>query len=659
MKKLASYYSEDIRTFLSQSNQEILGIIQSNNISHTITSKQIYAWELEIEILKNQLINIQKGRIIFEYIIPRMGKRIDTILIYNNIIFLLEFKCGDTHYKKSSIDQVYDYALDLRNFQKESHDKLLVPILCSTDAEFKNIHIQEINKIIVPICCNSTNILNVINTISINYKEKYFNYKEWENSEYFPTPTIIEAAQALYRGHHVKDITRSDAGVKNITITTDEINNIIEFSKKYHKKSICFITGVPGAGKTLIGLNIAIQRSNVHQGEHAIYISGNFPLVKVLQEALARDKVEQEKILGHTISKTNAIRSTSAFIQIIHKYRDSFIKNDNIPPEHIAIFDEAQRAWTHDMIQKFMSSKKGITYFPYSEPEFLISTMDRHQDWAVILCLVGGGQEINTGEAGLPEWFDSLRRSFSHWNIYISPELTDDEYLYGRTWNSLISNLKVLKKENLHLNTSIRTFRTPYLSDFIKYLLDININKALKIYNLYIKNKYNIVLTRNLSDAKEWIRSQCQGTTRYGLLASSGALRLKAEGIFVKNSISVENWFLNNKDDIRSSYMLEDAVTEFDIQGLELDYTIVAWDADYRFSQNKWQYYTFKGNNWNKIHSIERQHYLKNAYRVLLTRARQGLVIFIPKGNNNDATRRSEYYDGTFNYLKSLGIHEL
>lgn len=659
MKKLASYYSEDIRTFLSQSNQEILGIIQSNNISHTITSKQIYAWELEIEILKNQLINIQKGRIIFEYIIPRMGKRIDTILIYNNIIFLLEFKCGDTHYKKSSIDQVYDYALDLRNFQKESHDKLLVPILCSTDAEFKNIHIQEINKIIVPICCNSTNILNVINTISINYKEKYFNYKEWENSEYFPTPTIIEAAQALYRGHHVKDITRSDAGAKNITITTDEINNIIEFSKKYHKKSICFITGVPGAGKTLIGLNITIQRSNVHQGEHAIYLSGNFPLVKVLQEALARDKVEQEKILGHTISKTNAIRSTSAFIQIIHKYRDSFIKNDNIPPEHIAIFDEAQRAWTHDMIQKFMSSKKGITYFPYSEPEFLISTMDRHQDWAVILCLVGGGQEINTGEAGLPEWFDSLRRSFSHWNIYISPELTDDEYLYGRTWNSLISNLKVLKKENLHLNTSIRTFRTPYLSDFIKYLLDININKALKIYNLYIKNKYNIVLTRNLSDAKEWIRSQCQGTTRYGLLASSGALRLKAEGIFVKNSISVENWFLNNKDDIRSSYMLEDAVTEFDIQGLELDYTIVAWDADYRFSQNKWQYYTFKGSNWNKIHSIERQHYLKNAYRVLLTRARQGLVIFIPKGNNNDATRRSEYYDGTFNYLKSLGIHEL
>ena len=193
MKKLASYYSEDIRTFLSQSNQEILGIIQSNNISHTITSKQIYAWELEIEILKNQLINIQKGRIIFEYIIPRRGKRIDTILIYNNIIFLLEFKCGDTHYKKSSIDQVYDYALDLRNFQKESHDKLLVPILCSTDAEFKNIHIQEINKIIVPICCNSTNILNVINTISINYKEKYFNYKEWENSELkLPKPCIVD-----------------------------------------------------------------------------------------------------------------------------------------------------------------------------------------------------------------------------------------------------------------------------------------------------------------------------------------------------------------------------------------------------------------------------------------------------------------------------------
>lgn len=659
MKKLVSYYSEDIKKFLDQSNQEILGIIQSNNISHAVTSNHIYAWELEIEILKEQLNTLKEGRIIFEYIIPRMGKRVDTILIYKNIIFILEFKCGDTYYKNSSIDQVYDYALDLRNFQKESHNKLIVPIVVSTHAEDKNIKIQENNKIISPICCNSSNIKNAINVISSHFIEKNFNYIEWENSEYFPTPTIIEAAQALYYGHHVTEITRSDAGAKNLTITTDEINKIINFSKEKHKKSICFITGVPGAGKTLIGLNIAIQRSNARQGEHAVYLSGNFPLVTVLQEALARDKVKQEKNYGRYLSKSDALRSASSFIQIIHKYRDSFVENNNIPPEHITIFDEAQRAWTHDMIQKFMSSKKGILYFPYSEPEFLISTMDRHQDWAVILCLVGGGQEINTGEAGLPEWFDALRRRFPHWNIYISSHISDDEYMYGRSWNDIISNLNISKKENLHLNTSIRSFRSPYLSDFIKYILDIKINEARHLYQFYIKNNYPIVLTRDLNHAKDWIKNQCQGTTRCGLLASSGGLRLKADGIFVKNAISIENWFLNDKYDVRSSYMLEDVVTEFDIQGLELDYALIAWDADYRFYNGKWEYYTFKGSKWNNIHSIEKRRYLKNAYRVLLTRARQGLVIFIPKGNNNDITRKQEYYDGTFNYLKYLGIPEL
>ena len=201
------------------------------------------------------------------------------------------------------------------------------------------------------------------------------------------------------------------------------------------------MTGVPGAGKTLVGLNIAIQRSNAQKGEHAVFLSGNFPLVAVLQEALARDKVEQAKKRGERIAKTSALRETSAFIQIIHKYRDSFVGNDDIPPERVAIFDEAQRAWTHSMIEKFMSTKKGVSDFPYSEPEFLISTMDRQKDWGVVICLVGGGQEINTGEAGLPEWFNSLRKSFPHWDVYITPELNDDEYRRGVNWSEMIDGL--------------------------------------------------------------------------------------------------------------------------------------------------------------------------------------------------------------------------
>ena len=655
---LRAYYSAPISVFLQQSVNEILGIIHTNDISAETTIQQSNTWEAEVRILKNQLQTFSEGHIIFEYTIPRMGKRVDVIVLHRNIVFLLEFKCGDTEYRQTTYDQVYDYALDLRNFQKESHDKLLVPMMISTRAPRYQNELIERDRIIEPIRCNGQNLGVAIEHIAAQYEEPSFDYGAWENSEYLPTPTIVEAAQALYRGHNVHDITRSDAGAENLTVTTDEINRIIDYSKAYGRKSICFVTGIPGAGKTLVGLNIAIQRSDALQGEHAVFLSGNFPLVTVLQEALARDKVEQEKLRGGRISKSEALRSTSAFIQIIHKYRDSFVGNNNVPPERVAIFDEAQRAWTQEMIAKFMATKKGVSPFPYSEPEFLISTMDRHQDWAVVICLVGGGQEINTGEAGLPEWFDSLRRAFPDWDVYITPQLNDEEYRRGREWDSMLAGLHTYERQSLHLATSVRSFRTPDLAAFVKALLDAETEEAKHLYQR-IADKYPIVITRDLNKAKEWVRSKCQGTTRYGLLASSGALRLKPEGIFVKNEISVANWFLNGKDDVRSSYMLEDVVSEFDIQGLELDYAVVAWDADYRYENGQWTYNNFVGNRWTNVSSAERRLYLKNAYRVLLTRARQGLAIFIPSGSTEDQTRKPEYYDGIFTYLKEIGISVL
>ena len=658
MKNLRSYYSDKIEKFLAQSTQEILGFIESNDISAQTNILQRNTWKIEVEILKKQLAGIKNARIIFEYTIPRMGKRIDAVLLYKNIVFLLEFKCGESEYTSCAYDQVYDYALDLRNFQKQSHDKMLVPILIATKAKEKINALNIKEKIAEPLYCNENNIFEIIDEVSSKIVEKDFDYIEWENSEYLPTPTIVEAAQALYRGHNVHDITRSDAGAQNLTVTTQEINRIIEYSKLNKRKSICFVTGVPGAGKTLVGLNVAIERSNAKEGEHAVFLSGNFPLVTVLQEALARDKVSREKEKGNKLSKANALRSTQAFIQIIHKYRDSFVGNEDIPPERVVIFDEAQRAWTHDMIEKFMATKKGVAEFPYSEPEFLISTMDRHKDWAVIICLVGGGQEINTGEAGLPEWFDSLRRSFKDWDVYITPELNDSEYRRGREWDEMIDGLNTQEKEDLHLATSVRSFRTPKLAAFVKAVLDVDTNNARILYQ-DIKDKYPIVLTRDITKAKEWVKSQCMGTTRYGILASSGGLRLKPEGIFVKNEIKVEHWFLDGKDDVRSSYALEDVVTEFDVQGLELDYSVVAWDADFRFDNGKFAYNSFKGNSWNLVNSQDRQLYLKNAYRVLLTRARQGMVIFIPAGDENDKSRIPEFYDGTYNYLKDIGIQEI
>lgn len=658
MRNLRSYYSATIADFLRQCDREILGIIHANDISAETTIQQSNTWESELQILKDQLRLFSDGRIIFEYTIPRMGKRVDTVVLYKNIVFLLEFKVGDKEYRQSTYDQVYDYALDLRNFQKESHNKLLVPIMISKKAPRYQNKLKVRDRIVEPLRCNADNIGAAIQYIGSRFEEPAFDYVQWENSEYLPTPTIVEAAQALYRGHNVHDITRSDAGAENLTVTTDEINRIIDFSKANHRKSICFVTGVPGAGKTLVGLNLAIQRSDAAAGEHAVFLSGNFPLVTVLQEALARDKVEQEKQAGRKLSKKDALRSTSAFIQIIHKYRDSFVGNDHVPPERVAIFDEAQRAWTEDMIAKFMQTKKGVANFEYSEPEFLISTMDRHQDWAVIICLVGGGQEINTGEAGLPEWFDSLRRAFPYWDVYITPQLNDEEYRREHEWNDMISNLQIHENADLHLATSVRSFRTPDLAAFVKAVLDVDTDAAKELYSR-IKDKYPIVLTRDLNKAKKWVREQCQGTTRYGLLASSGALRLKPEGIFVKNEVSVANWFLNGKDDVRSSYYLEDVVSEFDIQGLELDYSIVAWDADFRFAGKQWTYNCFTGSSWNSIKSEDRKLYLKNAYRVLLTRARQGIAIFIPEGSDTDHTRKREYYDRTYEYLRAVGVEEI
>ncbi len=658
MRNLRAYYSAFISEFLNQSSSEILGIIHSNDISAETTILQSNTWEEEVRILKEQLRDFPEGRIIFEYTIPRMGKRVDVVVLYKNIVFLLEFKCGDSEYRQSTYDQIYDYALDLRNFQKESHDKLLVPMMISTRAPRYHNVLQERERIIEPIRCNGVNIGVSIQHIAAQYHEPAFDYAAWENSEYLPTPTIVEAAQALYRGHNVHDITRSDAGAENLTVTTDEINKIIEHSKANSRKSICFVTGVPGAGKTLVGLNIAIQRSDAQAGEHAVFLSGNFPLVSVLQEALARDKVEQEKQQGNSVVKKEALRSTSAFIQIIHRYRDFFVGNRAVPPERIAIYDEAQRAWTKDMIAKFMQQKKGVPDFSYSEPEFLISTMDRHEGWAVVICLVGGGQEINTGEAGLSEWFDSLRRAFPNWDVYITPQLNDEEYRRDRSWNEMTGGLRIYEREKLHLATSVRSFRTPDLAAFVKALLDADIHEAKRLCEV-IRDKYPIIITRDLNTAKAWVKAHCQGTTRYGLLASSGALRLKPEGIFVKNEISVANWFLNGKDDVRASYALEDVVTEFDTQGLELDYSIVAWDADYRYVNGEWTYNNFVGNQWNNVNSPEKRLYLKNAYRVLLTRARQGMAIFIPAGSDVDQTRKREWYDGIYEYLREIGVETI
>jgi DUF2075 family protein len=651
------YYHASISDFCSDTESSILGELTRWH-QFALEEQQRNSWLWQIQLLKERLDGIE-GHLAFEYSIPRMGKRIDCVVLSKGLIFAIEFKVGSRSYDSSAVDQVVDYALDLKNFHAESHHRLIIPVLVSTESPVELIELEfEEDGIAAPLLSNGNSLAKIIKSACAISLDDPVDAASWINSIYKPTPTIIEAAQALYMGHSVQEISRSDAGAKNLSRTAQAISDIIETSKKSHLKSICFLTGVPGSGKTLAGLNLANSWHQDDDSEHAVFLSGNGPLVEVLREALARNEVEVCRERGVKIRKTATLSKAKAFIQNIHHFRDDALESDKPPIERVVVFDEAQRAWTLKQTAAFMKMKKGKLDFNLSEPEFLIGVMDRHSDWATIVCLIGGGQEINTGEAGLHEWFDSLRKSFPHWTIHISDKLSDFEYTQGRALYSSEEAKRIKVNNDLHLAVSVRSFRSEKVSAFVKALLDCEAGLATKLYS-EIKDSYPICLIRDIEQAKDWLRSKARGTERYGLVASSGALRLKPHGINVKYEIDPKTWFLNSKEDVRSSYYLEDVATEFDIQGLELDWVCVAWDADLRHNGRDWTFKAFRGTRWQDVRGSEARIYLLNAYRVLLTRARQGMIIFVPLGSDEDETRKPAYYDYTYNYLKSLGINEI
>ncbi|MFZ4707451.1 MAG: DUF2075 domain-containing protein [Bacteroidales bacterium] len=652
-----SYYDDSITNFLTTSPEKIIGIIALNN-QFSLEQTQKDSWLAEIVILKSVLLPY-KGSIYFEYSIPRMGQRIDVVILIGAVIFILEFKIGEKEYSSNAIDQVMDYALDLKNFHESSHKQFIAPILIATKA--KIIHsvvatTPQNDKLLIPIKSNIELLSDVIKDVLFFCEGQDIDQDIWEHGRYFPTPTIIEAAMALYNNHSVEDISRSDASAINLSKTSDAVSAIISSSKENSRKSICFVTGVPGAGKTLVGLHIATTHIDKSNDLYSVFLSGNGPLVAILREALARDKVKREKEKGTKMKKGEAMSEVKMFIQNVHNFRDEcLIDLTSAPVEHVALFDEAQRAWNLEQTSNFMSRKKNRHNFNQSEPEFLMSCLDRHKDWAVVVCLVGGGQEINTGEAGISEWIESLQRSFTDWDIYISDRLNDSEYSANEVLKKLESRSNVEYNESLHLAVSMRSFRAEHVSLLVKQILDCKISEAKNTFDK-VKAQYPIVLTRDLSKAKQWLKEQARGTERYGIVVSSQAERLKPQAIFVKSPMDPIHWFLDGKEDIRSSYYLEEVATEFHVQGLELDWVCVAWDADFRYTENGWDNWSFVGSRWNQIRKEERKIYLKNAYRVLLTRARQGMVIVVPTGDIEDHTIPPKFYDSTFEYLKEIGF---
>lgn len=704
-------YDSEIASFLDRERDAVFGVLCDRYHGDALTTTR-EAWAKEIEILQSALTPWKNsdGRIIFEYDIPRLGKRIDVVLLLNGIIFCLEFKVGESNILEHDIDQVLDYALDLKNFHKYSREALIIPILIATKYNRTSTLIRSSvydDRVMNPLVTGESGITGLLTEVLRTFPEEPPVETNWIISPYAPTPTIIEAAKTLYESHSVEDITRHEADQVTTDKTIARILEIIKVSKERGEKSICFVTGVPGAGKTLVGLDVAVKQT--YQGmdtpvedEGAVYLSGNGPLVAVLTEALARDNVEKSRARGASKNKTDAKREIGKFIQIIHRYRDNMlakIKNPvengvlEIDPEkavkrkavgygeveHVAVFDEAQRSWTQKRLADYL--RRGGTYgnklkvpnFPVSEAAFLIWSLDQREDWATIICLVGGGQEIHTGEAGITEWIKALNEIYTHWKVYISPRLTEPEYSEGRVNEFLKDNRNVTYEDSLHLAVSMRSYRAEKVSAFVHALLEMD-EKASALYE-EIREKYPIVLTRDMEKAKAWLNSKARGNERTGVLITKESARYKPLGIHVLKPGDEDaiHWFLEDKTDTRSSNYLEDAATEIQVQGLELDYTCLLWDADMRYDHGRWRYYKFNGKTeWREIpdnseNRHEQRKYMLNAYRVLLTRARAGMVICVPEGNDHktasgfweDATRLPEYYNGTYQYLKDLGLEEL
>lgn len=696
------------------------------------TSQQTRAWENEFFHLKEVLHN-KSGRIIFEYGISALSKVIDVVLLMRNVIFILEYKNWSTSYEQSDIDQTNGYALRLKYFHSTSNDKVIIPILVATDADNIQYADHQIDNVFDTSCCNAGFLRDMLDKFLCMYGENVDASweDEWEKGIYKASPTIIKAAENVWNQQNVTGLQQG-SGISSYETRLDAedfIVDLIEYNKNENRKSIVFVTGVPGAGKTLVGLNVSIRA----QKYGASMLSGNAPLVKVLTEALRRnlDKRYKEKSLKpEVLAEYETIKnlkkqkekdnfkdklSVEAILRGVYGYKEEIINNRlnwrdksysfNVEAEkssqHVVIYDESQRAWTKEKMlvpgQRGKLDWQDKESWPFSEPGILLWDMNQ-QNWGVFICLVGGGQEIHEGEAGICEWLHTISDSeeFKEWDIYMAKELTEPQYnqkdSYGKSMSDYCDSLKgrIIHSEKLHLTEGQRTTRTGGIAPFIDKLVEGTAKKS--DYDK-IKDKYHIYITRDVDVAKEKTRSlqhdlRNKGEIRTGMLMSSNGKRLRPLG-FVDNKETeflnkTPGWFLDSKEEnINSSDFLEVALSEFFVQGLELDVACVLWDADFRYSQEdkKWKFFKFGKRQWGEIldesiagcrsektiaERIEKNRkkeltrfYMRNAYRVLLTRARDGLVICVPTGSVKDDTRLPEFYDGTYNYLIDIGIKEI
>jgi len=630
-------------------------------------SKQTEAWQRGLDLLgevAHQLCEIlptsQEWWLFFEFEIPRRGRRPDVVMIADDLIFVIELKIGAASFQSADVWQVLSYALDLRDCHRGSHERRIIPMLIATSAAtsseespteppcgvvFPVVRIGGTNR--EAIAARIVQLHQQLHDVSAPAIAPH----EWETSAYRPTPSIIEAAERLYAGHGVTDISHSFA--KNLDVTSSALLRAIRSSEKFKRRTILFVTGIPGAGKTLTGLN-AVHDPSTREGGRpaAVFLSGNGPLVKIVREALVRDR-QRGGVRRHDASRTVA-----TFIDNVHRFISCYaLQQPNEPPyENAVVFDEAQRAWDAAAVFK----KHGICK---SEPQLILEIMERAPNWCAVVALVGGGQEIHRGEAGLEEWGRALNERPMPWRVVASPEvLARGASVAGHQLfeKDPQESLHFVEAPELHLDVSVRSPRARRIGEWVNALVT-NQSREPNIEG-DASSEFPVVVTRDLSEARNWLRQRSDGQQRCGLLASSGAIRLRAEGIEVssgfRRAYPYEEWFLSGPEDTRSSMRLEVAATEFECQGLELDWAGVCWGGDFVIGAERgnWICRRFRGTKWQAVRGHGEQRYLANKYRVLLTRARCGIVIWIPRGSPDDVTRDPRLFDATADFLRKQGV---
>jgi len=596
-----------------------------------------------------------------EYPIPMVGRRIDAVLLAHNVIVVIETKTGSG--RTSAVRQVEDYALNLACFHEASTGRTIVPIVITAGVAAAQRGETAFDRLIET--CRIHNVADAADGLLATCKEYVslhcapIDPVVWDNGRFKPVPPIIDAAVALYSDMNVFEIGHSCSAREDLDVTTETIVLAVEEARANSEKVICFVTGVPGAGKTLVGLN-AVHRREIRQ--LGSFLSGNGPLVDVIQEALIRD-VTRRKAEGTRVSRREAELSVKAFIHNVHRFADEYYReNRKRPVQKVIFFDEAQRAW--DAEQNGRAKRPQV-----SEPEMMLEVMDRHEDWSVIVALVGGGQEINRGEAGLSEWGRALLK-FPHWRVLASPYvLSGNRREEFRLFEETPNGIRVQPTERLHLRISTRSIRAQRISDWVDAVLSGQDTEALKIAEAL---PVRPAVTRSLSAAKLWLVGNRRGTTRSGLAASAYAARLRADGLEpdfeFHRGFDWEHWFLDFADcesdncdhkycsDVRASSKLEVVATQFEIQGLELDWVGVCWGEDLLWEGEKWECRRFNNKKWRVIpeRAVRKRNYQLNAYRVLLTRARQNMILYIPQPPH-DKSRLVSELDRTANFLLACG----